>query len=87
MLLAGVDTLVAVFSPHGTFGSYAYTQMDALPVIQAASLAGTAGIVFLAGLFVSTVAVGLYRRTSIERPLLAYGLPLLVLAAGLSFGA
>ena len=44
MLLAGVGTLVAVFSPHGTFGSYAYTQMDALPVIQVASLAGTAEI-------------------------------------------
>src|SRR5271163_5176144 len=33
-LLAAVDTLVSFFSPHGTAGSFAYTQMDALPVIQ-----------------------------------------------------
>jgi apolipoprotein N-acyltransferase len=72
-LLAAIDTLVSFFSPHGTWGSFAYTQMDALPVIQIASVLGAPAIVFLVGLFASTVAVALYRGLRIERPLLAYG--------------
>ena len=86
LLLAGMDTLVSFFSPHGTWGSYAYTQMDATPVIQVASLAGTPGIVFLVGLFASTVAVIIHKRMGINRPLLAYGLPLFLLLAALGYG-
>ena len=86
LLLAGMDTLVSFFSPHGTLGSYAYTQMDAIPVIQVASLAGTAGIVFAVGLFASTVAVAFYKRSRIGNPLLAYGLPLLLLVAEFGYG-
>jgi apolipoprotein N-acyltransferase len=44
---AGVDTLVLTISPHGTYGSLAYSQMDALPVIQAAALGGPPAIIFL----------------------------------------
>jgi len=36
VLLAAIDTLVSFFSPHGTWGSFAYTQMDGLSVIQIA---------------------------------------------------
>jgi apolipoprotein N-acyltransferase len=39
-----VNTLA---SPHGTFGSLAYTQLDDLPVLQIAAITGIAGIVFL----------------------------------------
>lgn len=47
LIWAGVDTLVSTFSPHGTFGSLAYTQMDALPVVQIAAIAGAPAVVFV----------------------------------------
>jgi hypothetical protein len=87
VLLAAIDTLVSFFSPHGTWGSFVYTQMDALPVIQIASVLGAPAVAFLVGLFASTVAVALYRGLRIERPLLAYGVPLVLIAAGLGYGA
>jgi len=87
VLLAAISTLISFFSPHGTWGSLAYTQMDALPVIQIASVLGAPAIVFLVGLFASTAAVALYRGGRIERPLLAYGVPLVLIAAGLGYGA
>ncbi|MBS1875570.1 MAG: hypothetical protein JSU00_20320 [Acidobacteria bacterium] len=46
----------AVTSVHGTFGSLAYSQADALPVIQLASVTGIAGVTFLALLGASAVA-------------------------------
>jgi apolipoprotein N-acyltransferase len=85
-LAAAIDTLVSFFSPHGTWGSFAYTQMDALPVIQIASVLGAPAVVFLVSLFASTVAVGLYRGLQIARPLLAYGVPLVLIGAGLGYG-
>jgi apolipoprotein N-acyltransferase len=51
------EYLSALLSPHGTFGSLGYTQMDFLPVIQIASLAGIWAISFCPLLFSSTVAV------------------------------
>lgn len=50
-LWAGVETLIAAVSPHSSWGSQAYAQMDALPVIQVASLAGPAAVTFLVCLF------------------------------------
>ncbi len=41
------EHLNAVASPHGTFGSLAYTQVDNLPVLQLASVTGISGISFL----------------------------------------
>lgn len=87
VLLAGVDTLVSFFSPHGTWGSYAYSQMDALWVVQIASVAGTAGVAFTVGLFASTIAIALHRGRRVERPLLAYGLPVVLLLGSVGFGA
>jgi apolipoprotein N-acyltransferase len=87
VLLAAIDTLVSFFSPHGTWGSFAYTQMGALPVIQIASVLGAPAVVFLVGLFASTVAVALYRGLRIEHPWLAYGVPLVLIAAGFGYGA
>ena len=81
-LVAGADTLGATFSVHGTAGSMAYRQMNALPVLQIASVAGTAGILFVTALFASAVAVGWYwlRHHGKFKP----GL---FLAAGLVIGA
>lgn len=87
LLLAAVDTVVVSLSPHGTWGSLAYSQMDALWVIQVASVAGTAGVVFLVGLLGSIVAVALHRGRHVDRPVLAYGLPLAILVGGLGYGA
>ncbi len=87
LIWAALDTLISAFSPHGTFGSLAYTQMDLLPVVQFASLTGTPGIVFVISLFASMLALALYRTRPRTRPMLAYGLPALILAAVVIFGA
>lgn len=85
VLLAAVETLVAAVSPHGSAGSLAYSQMDALPVIQIASLAGAPGIVFVVSLAAALVAVEIDRwRRGGPAGLLA---PLLVLAVALGYGA
>jgi len=54
-------------SPHSTFGNLAYTQMQALPVIQIASLTGIWGISFIVFLFAGTVAVLLNGAGKSER--------------------
>jgi apolipoprotein N-acyltransferase len=82
----GVGSLVSLVSPHGTWGSYGYTQMDALPVVQIASLLGSAAVVFLLGLFASTLAVGFYRGVEMDKPWIAYGLPIVLLALGAGYG-
>jgi apolipoprotein N-acyltransferase len=85
-LLAAFDTVLIATSPHGAQGGLANSQAQALPVIQIASLAGTAGIVFAVGLFGSTVAIACHHGRSIAKPWLACGLPGAVLAAVLGFG-
>jgi apolipoprotein N-acyltransferase len=87
LIWAGLDTLISAFSPHSTFGSLAYTQMNVLPVIQIASLTGTPGVVFVITLFASILALALYRTNQRARPVLAYGVPLLILMAVVAFGA
>ncbi len=86
LLHAALSTLLSAFSPHGTWGSFAYTQMDAIPVIQIASLAGAPAITFVIALFASTVSVAIYRGRNISSPLLAYGLPALLIAGVLGYG-
>ncbi len=86
VVAAAVDFLFAAVSPNGTLGSWAYSQMQVLPVIQIASLGGTPIIVFLVSLLSSTFAVALMLGGKVERPRLAYGLPLAVLVAALTFG-
>ncbi len=49
------EYLYSITSPHSTFGNIAYTQMDCLPVVQFASVAGIWGISFC--LFLFSVAV------------------------------
>jgi apolipoprotein N-acyltransferase len=87
LIWAGVDTLISTFSPHGTFGSLAYSQMDALPVVQIAAFAGAPAVVFVISLFASCVAIACYRRAPRLRPALAYGVPALLLVAVIAGGA
>ncbi len=44
---AGLETVVAAYSPHGTAGSLGYSQMDVLPLIQVAAFGGLPAIVFV----------------------------------------
>ena len=57
LYLATYEYLVAITSPHSTFGDLAYTQMNCLPVIQIASITGIWGISFIVFLFATTLAV------------------------------
>jgi apolipoprotein N-acyltransferase len=49
-------------SPHGTWGSPAYTQVDFIPLLQTASWVGMCGVMFLMSLLPSGLAVAMYRR-------------------------
>ena len=49
-------------SPHGTWGSPAYTQVDFLPLLQTASWIGMCGVMFIMSLLPSGLAVAWYRR-------------------------
>ena len=51
------EFLVALLSPYGTFFNYAYSQMDALPVIQIASVTGILGVSFAVMLWCSLSAM------------------------------
>ena len=56
-LWVAIEYVATLLSPHGTFGSISYTQMDALPILQVAAIAGTLGISFLLLLLPSALAV------------------------------
>lgn len=79
-LMAAVETLMAVSSPHGSAGSLAYSQMDFLPAIQVASLGGAPAITFVINLFASGVVFLTGKR------MVAAIAPLLLVAAALGFG-
>lgn len=85
-LWSAVDTLQAALLPDGNWGSLAYSQADFPAVLQLASLAGTAGIVFVLCLVPSTLAVLIWRRGTSGRPLLATSATALVVLAALGLG-
>jgi|HubBroStandDraft_1064217.scaffolds.fasta_scaffold06281_3 apolipoprotein N-acyltransferase len=85
-LWAAIDTLTAALSPDGAAASLADSQVAAAPVLQSAAVAGTPGVTFIVSLFASLVAIAWQCRLDIERPLLAYGLPTLVLIGSLGGG-
>jgi apolipoprotein N-acyltransferase len=87
LIWAAVDTVISTLSPHGTFGSLAYTQMDFLPVVQIASVAGAPGVVFVISLFASALVLALYRAHPRCRPALAYGVPGVLLIIAITAGA
>ena len=81
------EYLYNLVSPNATFGNLAYTQMDFLPVLQIASVAGIWGISFCLFLFPAAVAAvlspGSGKRTRVRLSLSAAAF----LAAVLAFGA
>jgi apolipoprotein N-acyltransferase len=84
-LYVAQEYLVSLVSPHGTFGSLAYSQMDALSVIQLASLAGIWGVTFVVMLVPAALAVALQRGPSPAQRLFAGGGALLVVASTFAF--
>ncbi|NZA26991.1 hypothetical protein H0E84_11425 [Luteimonas sp. SJ-92] len=83
----GLSWAGATLSVHGTFGHLAYSQMDALPVIQVAAVAGLWGVGFLvwlpASLLAAVTAPHADRRDRVQAATTAA----LVLALSLGYGA
>lgn len=83
---AAVDFAAGRLSPYGTWGSPAYTQYGNLPLMQLASVTGTAGITFLIAWFASVLNwawAGNFDWPAIRMGLLVYGAALcLVLGFG-----
>jgi apolipoprotein N-acyltransferase len=82
----GLAWLSAATSPHGTFGHIAYTQMDALPVIQVAALAGLWGVGFLVWLLPSLLAVATASFATARKRIVAVAAGVVVLAMPLGYG-
>jgi apolipoprotein N-acyltransferase len=56
------EGLSATYSPHGTFGAWAYSQVGVPIMIQSASLLGLWVITFLIALFAAAAAMSMQRR-------------------------
>lgn len=64
---AAIDTLLIHLSPHGSAGSIAYSQMDALAVIQVASLGGIPAVTFVVLLAGSLLGVLIARAPEVRQ--------------------
>jgi len=87
-LVLAFEYLGSLVSPHGTFGSLAYSQMDLLAVIQLASVTGNWGVSFVVALFPAAVAAVLSSGYSPWRWRAVAGVGSLAVVVGtLTFGA
>ena len=86
VLWVAVDTLLAALLPDGNWGSLAYSQSDQLPIVQIASLFGTAGVLFLLCLVPSTLALAIVYGRSLRHGAIAYALTAVLLVASLAYG-
>ncbi len=73
-------------SPHGTFGSLAYTQMNALPVIQLAAIAGIWGISFLVLLLPAAIAIQLAPQAAKRDRIPVAATAALLIVASVAYG-
>lgn len=86
-LWVAVEYANSLLSPHGTFGSIAYSQMDALPVIQVAAVTGLWGVSFLLLLLPAAMATLAWPQTPSRRGHTAVlAVALAPLAAALLYG-
>jgi len=83
---AAYEFLLSRVSPHGTAGSYAYTQAADLPLLQVVSIGGLPALSFLVMLAPSTAAVVWIHRRHRPAAARAAVVPLVLLAAALVFG-
>lgn len=87
LLWSALEYLNAVTSPHSTYGSLAYTQMNFLPLIQVASLTGIWGITFVLFLIPSAFGVLAARTGSNKAKVKIASAVAAVFLAVLGFGA
>ncbi|MFS2023450.1 hypothetical protein [Massilia sp. CT11-137] len=81
-MLAAIDYLHSLVSPNGSFFALGYTLVDVVPLLQTASLAGVAGLSFLAAVIPAGLAV-LYVKPRDLSGTLAWSVPAL---AALAYG-
>jgi apolipoprotein N-acyltransferase len=86
-LVATKEYLVSLISPHGTFGSLAYSQADVLPVVQLAAVTGLWGISFLVSLVPAALAVAWRCRREPRVVYTGLAAAILPLALTLAWGA
>lgn len=88
VMWAAIDTLLIHLSPHGSAGSIAYSQMNALPVIQVASLGGMPAITFVVLLGGSLLGLFLGKGVETDRQekLIAGIAAIFLISATLAFG-
>ena len=86
IIAASVDLLFGMISSHGRWSSWANSQMHVLPVVQSAALGGTPLVVFVITLPAAAIALAIVRGRAIQRPVLAYGLPLSLTVAAMVYG-
>lgn len=82
----GLSWLAAATSPHGTYGHVAYSQMDALPVLQVAAVTGLWGVGFVVWLFAATLAVATFRAIEGRQRVRAAIASMALLAFALGYG-
>ena len=82
-----VEYINNLISPHGTFGSIGYTQMNALPVIQLAALTGIWGIGFLVLLLPAAVAVQVTPQSSTRGRMSAAVTAVLLIVGAIGYGS
>ncbi|HWZ99221.1 MAG TPA: nitrilase-related carbon-nitrogen hydrolase [Candidatus Dormibacteraeota bacterium] len=87
LLWTAIEYLNATTSPHSTYGSIAYTQMDLLPLIQISSLAGIWGISFVLFLIPSAIGVLGSGKGSRESKMGVAATAATIFAMVLAFGA
>jgi len=80
------DTLLTVFNSDGNWGTVAYSQSDVLPLVQITALAGVPGLLFVLGLFPSTIAVLVWHRHDLKRPMWTAALAAVALVAAVGYG-
>src|SRR5271157_150185 len=86
VLCVAVDTLMAALLPDGNWGSLAYSQGDQLPILQIASLVGTAGLLFLITLVPSNLALAIANGRSLRHGWIAYSITAILLASSILYG-
>lgn len=86
-LIVSTEYVVSLVSPHGTFGSLAYSQADLPTVIQIASATGLSGISFVVSLIPAALAVIWRHRRTPRVAFAGFALATIPLAMTLAFGA
>lgn len=76
----GLEFLWSLNAPHGTFGALGYSLIDALPLVQVASVGGLAFVGFIAALLPASIGVLLYQPQQ-WRPLIAIAVVPIALSA------